>query len=192
MRTITGAAVLGTVLAAVLAACSGSWTSPAAAKKAVPTVSAGGGLPTASPTGATDPEVRAALAAYRESWADFAAVADSGNYQQARLGDHMAGKLLLDSSQNLFLSEQRGMISRGAPELLHPRVTAERPAANPSVITITDCIDTRNFLLYYKATGKPIDSDPGGLETATTQMTLAGGVWKASSEYLGAEGSCSG
>jgi hypothetical protein len=135
---------------------------------------------------------QAALASYREMWADLAAVADSGNYQQTRLGDHMTGKLLLDSSQNLFLSEQKGMVGRGEPVLLRPEVESEDLTANPPLITVADCLDERGFLLYYAATGKPVDSDPGGLQTSTTQMTLINGVWKGSSEYLGAEGSCSG
>lgn len=137
-----------------------------------------------------DPEAQAALAAYRDMWADFAEVADSGNYQQARLSDHMTGKLLLDSSQNLFLTEQRGMIGRGAPHLLRPEPQAEDLAANPPAITITDCVDGRDFLFYYASTGKPVDNVPGGLQAATTQMTLVGGVWKGASEQLAAEGSC--
>jgi hypothetical protein len=139
-----------------------------------------------------DAEAQAALTAYRESWADFAAVADRGNYQQARLGDHMMGTLLQDSSQNLFLTEQRGMIGRGVPHLLRPTVQSENLGANPPEITISDCVDGRDFLFYYVSTGKLVDNVPGGLQTATTQMVLAGGVWKATSEQLGALGSCTG
>jgi hypothetical protein len=69
-------------------------------------------------------------------WADLAAVADSGNYQQARLADHMTGKLLLDSSQNLFLTEQKGMIGKGAPHLLRPEVRSEDLAAGSVKLSV--------------------------------------------------------
>src|SRR5581483_6639409 len=111
---------------------------------------------------------------------------------QARLGDHMTGKLLLDSSQNLFLTEQRGMIGKGAPRLLRPEVQSENLSANSPEITISDCVDGRDFLFYYASTGELVDNVPGGLQAATVQMTLVGGVWKGAREQLGAEGSCTG
>lgn len=146
---------------------------------------------TPSPVGSIpNVEARAALASYSAMWADLATVADSGNYQQSRLGDHMAGQLLLTSSQNLFLDEQHGMITKGAPILLRPAVTAEDLSAKPPEITVSDCVDGSHFLVYYAATGKPIDNDPGGFQSVTVKMTQSGGVWKASSEYVGAVGSC--
>ncbi|WP_157436409.1 hypothetical protein [Actinospica robiniae] len=186
MRRIQGRALLGVVLTGALAACSGTPTTPAAEKKAAPTRS----TPTLSPSKATDPAAQAALTAYREMWADFAAVADSGNYREARLGDHMTGKLYLDSSQNLFVTEQRGMVGKGEPRLLRPTVVSENLTAHPAVVTVTDCVDGRGFLFYYAATGKLVDDVPGGLQGDTTQMTLVGTTWKGAEEQLGPEGSC--
>ncbi len=188
---LSGRAVGAVAVAAFLGLLDSGCSSPAPSKPAAHAVSAATNT-TPSPSTTLDAQGQAALVSYRAMWADLAAVADSGNYQQARLGDHMTGKLFVDSSQNLFLSEQRGMVGRGEPVLLRPQVKSEDLTADPPVITIADCLDERGFLLYYAATGKPVDNDPGGLQAATTQMTLVNGVWKGSSEYLGAEGSCSG
>ncbi len=102
----------------------------------------------------------------------------------------MTGQLLLTTSQNLFSDEQHGMITRGEPILLHPEAASEDLAAQPAEVTISDCVDGSHFLIYYTATGKPVDNDPGGLQAVTVQMTLSSGVWKASGESVGAEGSC--
>jgi hypothetical protein len=135
---------------------------------------------------------QAALAAYRAMWADVAAVADSGDYRRSRLGDHLTGQLLLTSSKNLSLAEQHGTITKGAPIPLRPAVAAENLSANPPEITVSDCIDGSRFRIYYAATGKPVNNNLGGLQSATAKMILTGGAWKATSEYVGAVGSCAG
>jgi hypothetical protein len=57
-------------------------------------------------------------------------------------------------------------------------------------VTIADCVDDRSDLLYYKSTGKPIDSEPGGFRKDSTTMSKLGGVWVATSDDVGADGTC--
>lgn len=143
----------------------------------------------ASKSSTLDPSAAAALSGYRQSWAAVDAAGHSANYQLPALSDHMTGQVLELVSQNLFLYQEHGIVSKGAI-VLHPHVASEDLAAKPPTVTITDCVDDRNDLLYYAATGKPIDSIPGGFRAETTVMSDLAGTWKATSQNTGADGTC--
>ena len=136
-----------------------------------------------------DPSASAALSGYKASWAAVDEAGHAGDYQLPALAEHMTGQVLELVTQNLFLYQENGIVSRGA-FVLHPQVKTEDLAASPPTVTISDCVDGRNDLLYYKSTGKPIDSDPGGFRADTTVMSDIGGVWKATSSDVGADGTC--
>jgi hypothetical protein len=101
----------------------------------------------------------------------------------------LAGDEYLLVTQNLFAYAENGIVSKGAV-VLHPHVKSEDLTAKPPTVTIVDCVDGRGDLLYYKSTGKPIDKDPGGFRTDSTVMSEVGGVWVATSDDLGADGTC--
>lgn len=121
----------------------------------------------------------AALAAYRQAWADMAAVQDEGNYKDPRLEKHLTGNLLLTVSEALYASEQAGIASRGAP-VLSPRVAAVHANASPPTVIIDDCIDPRPSVQYYKATGKIYGTAATSDIADTATMTLVNGTWMMS------------
>lgn len=187
MRRCWGAAVAGSVLAGALAGCSGSPATPAAASRTAPDSAPSA---SASPSSTLAPAAQAALTAYRQAWADAAAVEDSGNYRDTRLERHIAGNLLMTVSEYDYIEETQGVASRGAP-VLHPRVSAVNLHGSPPTVTIVDCIDFSHFVQYYAATGKPYGAAQSGLSTNTSTMTLMKGSWMMTSAVTGADGSCS-
>lgn len=144
---------------------------------------------TPTSTSTLDPSASAALAGYRASWAAVNEAANEGNYQLPALSEHLAGDEFELVTQNLFLYQENGIVSRGAL-VLHPHVKSENLAAKPPTVTVADCVDGRGDLLYYRSTGKPIDNDPGGFRTDSTVMSELNGVWKATSDNIGADGTC--
>jgi hypothetical protein len=179
-RSMQYTAVISVLLAGGLSACSGAGSSsPAAATsptaRATPRAAAAP-LPSFSGNPAAVADAGAALAAYEAAWADIAAVEDDGNYQDPRLEDHLAGQLLLLTSEDLYVAEQKGITSRGAP-ILSPHVVAVNAAGNPPTATVDDCIDARHFVQYYAATGKPYGT-PATTDLAdTATVTLTNGSW---------------
>jgi len=145
----------------------------------------------ATPKGSSslDPSASAALSGYEESWAAVDEAGRTGNYQLTALSEHLTGQVLELITQNLAVYRKNGIVSRGAV-VLHPQVEAEGLNANPPTVTISDCVDDRNDLLYYASSGKPIDNEPGGFRAETTVMSELAGTWKATSDNIGADGTC--
>ena len=170
------------VLLGALAACSG-------AHQQVPTAHEASTSATPTNTSTLDPSASAALTGYEASWAAIDDATRAGNYQLPALSEHLAGDEFKLITQNLFLYQENGIVSRGAV-VLHPHVKVEDLTANPPTVTITDCVDGRNDLLYYKSTGKPMDSNPGGFRADSTVMSELNGVWKATSDNISADGTC--
>lgn len=138
---------------------------------------------------ALDPSATAALDGYRASWRAINDATNVGDYQLPELSDHLAENEYLQVSENLHLYGTKGIVSKGTI-VLHPHVNAEHLTAKPPTVTIIDCVDDRNDLLYYKSTGKPIDDKPGGFRRDSTVMSELNGVWMATSDHLGADGTC--
>lgn len=187
-RHATGIALGMAVLLAVLTGCSASHgQAPAAHSAPATAVSTAAATPTASST--LDPAAQQALAAYETSWHVADAASRTGRYEFATLSQYFAGDALTTVTQNLDAYAAKGIVSRGAI-VLHPYVVGEDPRSNPPTVAIADCVDDRNDLLYYAATGKPIDNVPGGFRAETTVMSDLNGTWKASEQAIDAEGTC--
>ena len=179
-RSMQCAVVVSVLLIASLSACGGAGPRTPVAATSRPTHSAphvvAAPLPSFSGSLAAESDARAALAAYEAAWADIAAVEDDGNYQDPRLEDHLAGHLLLITSEDLYAAEQKGIASRGAP-VLSPHVVAVDAAGNPPTVTVDDCIDARHFIQYYAATGQ-VYGTPATTDLAdTATVTLTNGSW---------------
>ena len=135
-----GRRALATALAILcFAGCSGD--KPTARKTPTPTVSA---------TPASDAlAAAAALAAYRGFRKAQVAAEAVANAHSADLAKYAGDKALAQERANLLQLARAGIVVRGAP-LLDPRVSS----ASPTVVTITDCVDTTHWQPVYKATGK--------------------------------------
>lgn len=173
------------LLAAGLAGCS-SPASPPETPAAHSTLHAAA---SPSPSSSLGPQAQAALIAYEQAWADAAAVEDGGNYQDPRLEQHLAGKLLMTASEDDYIEETNGIASRGTP-VLHPHVSAQNLDANPPTVIIADCIDFRHFIQYYAATGKQYSPAQSGLSADSTTMTLMNGKWMATDDHMQPDNSC--
>lgn len=180
LRMLAG--LSGAVLFGSAAGCSSHPQAPAAhvASPTATRMSAGSTL---------DPSAQAALASYQASWNAVDQAGSTANYRLPALAEYFHGQAYLLVSQNIFLYQKNGMVSRGAV-VLHPRIVSEDFAAKPPTVTIADCVDDRHDLVYYSATGKPIDDEPGGFRADSTVMTDLNGAWKATSLNVGAEGTC--
>lgn len=145
----------------------------------------------AAPTAASQLEqaAEAAAAAYEKSWQVTDQASRAGHYQLAALSRYFTGEVLKTITQNLDTYEQKGIVSKGAI-VLHPYVAAVELLSNPPAVTIADCVDDRNDLLYYAGAGKLIDNVPGGFRAETTIMGNLDGTWKATDQFMDAEGTC--
>ena len=105
--TVAVALIAGTALAS-LAGCGYSAplvTHPAAATTAT----------SPAPIGPT----AAALAAYRDMWADMVMASRTSDYQSAFLPDHASGAALSLLVHGLYLNGLHGVVTKGTP-VLHP------------------------------------------------------------------------
>lgn len=181
-RRVVAVVLGGATLLGMLTGCSGAHRQTLTAHE----TSTGA---TSAGTVSLDPSASAALAGYEASWTAIDDATRAGNYQLPALSEHLAGHEYLLVTQNLFVYQENGIVSRGAV-VLHPHIKTEDLSANPPAVTITDCVDDRSDLLYYKSTGKPMDSVPGGFRADSTVMSELNGVWKATSDNIGADGTC--
>lgn len=174
----------GAVLLSGLTSCSASQHQMPAAHAASTRASA---APSNSST--LDPSAQAALASYEAGWKATDDASRTGRYQLSALTMFFSGDVLQVITQNLDTYEENGIVSKGAIAL-HPYVAVEDLRSNPPTVTIADCIDDRHDLLYYAATGKPIDDVPGGFRAETTVMSDLDGMWKATNQAMDGEGTC--
>lgn len=153
---------------------------------ATPTVSA-----SASATRPVDPVTagsQAAMDAYRDMWDVFVAASNSGQVEPPELAVHTAGTALTKLNKGLALNRSRGLKSKGEPRL-SPKVTAIGPVVRPSSVSISDCVDDSQWLLY-KKDGQPADDEPGGRRSAVATVTWAGDAWKVTTFALQRTGTC--
>jgi hypothetical protein len=169
---LVGATTLATVLAA---ACSTS----------APTRTDAFASPTASTAGPSPAPGQLGVAAYTAMWADVQAVGLTSNYQDPRLADHVQGKPLATFRENIALDQAHGVVGHGAP-VLHPSVIT----ATATTVTLRDCLDDSGWIKVYAATGRPIDSIPGGHRYVAATVTDENGTWKVTSLDVHAEGTC--
>lgn len=139
------------------------------------TVSAAPGTPS---TG-SDPRA-AAVAAYQNMWRayqDAGLTADPGHPDLPR---HATGDALEILRTGLQGYRDQGQVLKGQL-VTHPQVQDASPATDPTTVRIRDCLDTRDFLVYWRADGRLVDDEPGGARDANATVILDGQVWKVSS-----------
>ncbi|MCK9904195.1 hypothetical protein [Parafrankia elaeagni] len=131
---------------------------------------------------------RDALAAYRGMWEDWIAIAATGDYQNPRLATHTSGPALSLIYRGVYANWRDGLVARGEP-VLSPKVSAATPQENPDRITITDCVDSSNWL-NYRTDGQLENDTPGGQRYVQALAVQRAGEWKIDQLVVQALGTC--
>jgi hypothetical protein len=132
---------------------------------------------------------REALAAYRNMWAAFVVASRTSNADDPDLRAYAQGQALRLIVNGLYSDRDQGKVGKGSLRL-NPHVSSVTPAAHPSVVHVTDCVDDSNWLEYNKKTGHLWDNTPGGKHHTTATVKRAGGTWRVDSFYLKGVGTC--
>lgn len=128
---------------------------------------------TTAPEMSTDAE--AVLAAYEAQWADFVRASDPPDPDAAYLADHMTGKVLASSHNELQKFEAEGIGLRGAVQTDASVVEIADGSA-----VIEDC-NRDNTKTYLIATGEVVDTSSGEPRGLIANMLLEDDQWKITS-----------
>ncbi len=146
-RRLAAAAVAASCL--LLTSCGSSTKPTASADSAAPAPSS------ASPSpNATDTAKVKLLTAYQGFWNIQVQAYTTGSLDGLPVNTYALGPAFYDIEQTLQYYNSQNLVMRGRPKL-SPEVVAISLAKEPFSATISDCIDTTNFLPYDKSTGKP-------------------------------------
>lgn len=128
---------------------------------------------TTAPQMSTD--AAAVLAAYKAQWADFVRASDPPDPDAAYLADHMTGKVLASSHDELQKFEAEGIGLRGAVQTDASLVEMADGSA-----VIEDC-NRDNTKTYLVATGEVVDTSSGEPRGLIANMLLEDDQWKITS-----------
>ena len=140
---------------------------------------------------AVDPATagRQAIAAYRGMWRVYEAAVAIPEPDTAALSRFTSGPALSRLSEGLQAATIKGLKGTGTVRL-SPAISSAAPAAAPTEVEITDCMDTSRWRLV-RASGDPYTDSPGGhrLVVATVKQTSPGG-WKVDQLTINQVGTC--
>lgn len=130
------------------------------------------------------------MAAYLGMWSDFTTAGHTSDWQSPLLSRHATAYALQTLEKGLYLDHKDGVITKGAP-VLHPKVKSVTPAANPTVVLVSDCGDSSHWLKYVAKTGKRAARGPGGRQAITAEVRKQpDGSWKVDQFAVEGVGSC--
>jgi hypothetical protein len=136
-------------------------------------------------------EVQKAVGAYTNLLNAYTAASNAGTTDTTELAKYATGSALQLLSNGLSDNKANGVRSQGAPGIERPQVTEIAPAKDPTIVTVTGCVDGTHWLLY-KYNGQLADNGPNGRRATSAQIDKAGGVWKVSSLAIQGVGTCPG
>ncbi|MDG4795003.1 hypothetical protein [Micromonospora sp. WMMD1082] len=170
---------VGVCLAAGLGGCGGGGAAqdPPASRPPAP--------PVVEPGVSAD---EAALRAYRGMWQAYAEAGVTADAQYPDLPRYATGRALSTLQTGLTRLREDGNVIKGAYRS-DPQVLVTTPATLPAAATVTDCLDTTEFLTY-TAAGALVDDIPGGRRAVRATVTRDGDGWKVSSFGVQAVGTC--
>ena len=134
-------------------------------------------------------ETQAVLDSYRSMWADLVTAARTSDYDSPLLRQHASGNALTLFVQGLARDNLHGIITKGEPALLDPKVTSLSPAAGPPHATVSDCVDDSKWV-EFTTSGKRAKNPAGGRRATTATMSRVSGTWKTTELTVGAVGTC--
>ncbi|MFF4429807.1 hypothetical protein ACFYZ4_11650 [Streptomyces sp. NPDC001513] len=170
LRTLLAAAAITTAVAAVTVGCT-------KANKAAPPPPS----PTASPSPSADPqaaEKTALLGVYRAFWDASLKAYSTGSMKNTGMESVGADKAYAKVQATQIYYRDNGFVMTGAPNL-SPQVTALDSAAEPPKATISDCIDSTDYIQVEKQSGEPVETmDKNRRHVATYTALKIGGAWQ--------------
>jgi hypothetical protein len=174
------AVAAGIALTLALAGCDGS--TPSGGNSTAPSLSA----PPQSARGTADEQ---ALAAYKGMWQAYAKAGLTANPDDPDLARYAAGKALKTLQKGLTGYRDKSQVLKG-DLVTNPQASGASPDADPTSVTITDCLDTTNFLVY-KGSGELANDTPGGRRSTKATVTNVGADgWKVTSFGVQAVNTC--
>ncbi|WP_405681220.1 hypothetical protein OG239_00150 [Streptomyces sp. NBC_00868] len=137
--------------------------------------------PTASPSPSADPqaaEKAAVLGVYRAFWDAQLKVYATGSMKNTGMESVGVDKAYAKVQATQIYYRDNGFVMTGAPNL-SPKVTTLDSAAAPPKASITDCIDSTNYIQVEKQSGKPVETmDKNRRHAATYTALKVGGAWQ--------------
>ncbi|MFD0327078.1 hypothetical protein ACFQZC_38335 [Streptacidiphilus monticola] len=181
----TAVLMAGTLSATLLAGCGSTGTTKASNDVGSPSASS-------SPSLSADPQaaVKASiLATYRGFWDTQIQAYAQASTKGVQMEKFMRGQADGAVRQTVDAYAKQHLVMRGRPQL-SPRVTALNMNAKTPTATITDCVDTTNYITYNSDTGKPAATDHQYRHPWTVQAQLLGTQWWITQAVLDRSRSC--
>lgn len=123
-------------------------------------------------------------------WDDFAAAAETSDWESPELARHAADEALSVLSRGLYADHYNGLVTKGEP-ILDPEVSSVDPPEEPTTVVIADCGDSTSWLKYDAETGEPADDEPGGRRSITAVVEKQpDDSWKVTGFAAEAVGTC--
>jgi hypothetical protein len=138
------------------------------------------------PSGASAQQ--AAVIAYRNMWHAFVQAGRTSNPDDPNLAKYATGDALTLIVHALTQDRDQHKVSLG-DVALNPSVVGFRPPGNPTEVTIADCADDSQWLVY-KDTGGLFNDVPGGRHKVSATVELVGSTWTVKSFTAQAVGTC--
>lgn len=130
-----------------------------------------------------------ALRTYQGMWEAYAVAAETADHTTDQLAPFATGEALLVLIRGLTDAHEEGVVSRGRP-VTDARIVEVTPAADPTRITIVDCLDTTDWLEYQESTGELVDDVPGGRRETTAVLAGANEAWIVTDLHVRGLGTC--
>jgi hypothetical protein len=123
-------------------------------------------------------------------WQNMAVAARTSNWQSPLLSEFASGTALTTLSRGLYTDHQNGLVTLGEPKN-SPSVSRAEPEEDPTLVRISDCGDSTNWLKYDAKTRLTADDGPGGRRLINAVVTKqAGGRWMVSDFAVQEVGTC--
>jgi hypothetical protein len=129
----------------------------------------------------------AALTGYRKMWDAFAEAGKTADPDAPALREYAIGDALDTITSTLSGMRDGGTVILGDLKI-DPEVVSLEPLGDPTVATVSDCVDDENWR-EHKASGGLANDTPGGRHRTTATVDLAID-WKVSSLKIEAPGTC--
>ncbi|MFC7759697.1 hypothetical protein ACFQY4_18030 [Catellatospora bangladeshensis] len=122
-------------------------------------------------------------------WRAYERALAEGSADSPFLAEYADGPALLLLSRAVRSTAAAGLRGSGAT-LLSPKATGVHPMADPTRVTVSDCMDT-SATRVYRFDGSPYADAPGGRRQMTASVALsADGKWRVNQIRLEQVGSC--
>jgi hypothetical protein len=132
--------------------------------------------------------VDAAITAYRGLWAAYIAATRHPDPNDAGIRTYATADALHVFVSGLASMKSQGLAGKGTVDL-HPKPVDIEPASAPTVVGISDCVNSAGSHLY-KVDGSTYHDTKGGNRQVNATVQLRDGVWKVTEFGEQAVGSC--